>query len=185
MSFNPIVTKRLMLRSLRMNDASVLFQYRSDPQVTRYQSWEPEDIGEVSKFIKKMIKIRPDTPGTWYQIAICLKESGNLIGDCGLRFPIQSNHQVEIGITIAPVYQGLGYASESLEAIFDYVFNLFHKHRIFASIDPRNRASIRLMKKLGMRKEGHFRQSILFKGEWVDDVIYALLAEEWKQRIKQ
>lgn len=174
-----------MLRSLRINDASVLFQYRSDPQVKRFQFWEPEDIVEISNFIKKMSKIRPDTPGTWFQIAVCLKENGNLIGDCGLRFPAEYDHQIEIGITIAPEYQGRGYAIETLEAIFDYVFNILHKHRIFASIDPRNSASIRLVKKIGMRKEGHFKQSILFKGEWVDDVIYAILAEEWKKRIRQ
>lgn len=181
-TFRDIHTNRLTLRPLKLSDAQVLFSYRSDPKITRFQSWEPENVSEVSKFIRQMIKIPPDKPGTWYQIAICLKDNGNLIGDCGLRFPMDSSLQTEIGITIAPPYQSLGYASETLEAIFNYLFYNLKKHRIFASVDPDNRRSIRLMQKMAMRKEGHFKLSILFKGQWVDDVVYAILAQEWEKR---
>ena len=64
------------------------------------------------------------------------------------------------------------------------IFDL-KKHRITASIDPRNTSSIRLIERLGFRKEAHFKQSLFFHGEWVDDLIYAMLAEEWKTKRAQ
>jgi RimJ/RimL family protein N-acetyltransferase len=51
---------------------------------------------------------------------------------------------------------------------------------VFASVDPRNHASIALLRRVGMRQEAHFRQSLWWRGEWVDDVIFAVLQSEWK-----
>jgi len=53
------------------------------------------------------------------------------------------------------------------------------KHRITASVDPDNTASLQLMERIGLRKEGHFVKSLFWKNKWVDDVIYAVLREEW------
>jgi RimJ/RimL family protein N-acetyltransferase len=67
-----------------------------------------------------------------------------------------------------------------LTEIIDYIINHLNKHRIIASIDPRNNDSIRLIERLGFRKEAYFIKSLFFHGEWADDLIYAILAEEWK-----
>ena len=81
---------------------------------------------------------------------------------------------------MAPEFQNRGYATEAVRALLEYLFDTLGKHRVFGSVDPRNRSSIRLLQRVGMREEAHFVKSLWFKDEWVDDVIFAILASEWK-----
>ena len=182
MAFADIETERLVLRPLRPADSAAMFRYRSDPKVCRYQMWEPSSAAEVEEFIAGMAAREPDTPGTWYQLAICRRETGQMVGDCGLRFPLGRDHETEFGITLAPEFHGKGYATEALEAVLYYLFDTLGKHRAFGSIDPRNHASLRLMERTGLRREAHFRESLCFKGGWADDVIYAILRREFEER---
>jgi RimJ/RimL family protein N-acetyltransferase len=94
----------------------------------------------------------------------------------------ETNEQAEIGITLAPESQGLGYGSEALSAVLDYLLGPLGKHRVVASVDPRNTPSLELMCRVGMRQEAHFRESLRFKGEWADDVVFATLGPEWLER---
>ena len=84
----------------------------------------------------------------------------------------------ELGCTLHKDYQKKGYATEALKAIVDYLFGRLDKHRIIASVDPRNTASIQLIERLGFRKEAHFKESYYLRGDWVDDIIYAQLKTE-------
>lgn len=79
------------------------------------------------------------------------------------------------------VFQNKGYATESLKSVIDYLFKTLNKHRIIASIDPDNRNSIRLVERIGFRKEAHFVESILMNGKWVDDLIYAFIERDWEK----
>jgi RimJ/RimL family protein N-acetyltransferase len=115
----------------------------------------------------------------WFQRAIRRSDDDALLGDVGFCL---SDGQAEIGITIAPSAQGQGYAREALEALFHDLFGSLGVHRIYASVDPRNTPSMALLTAVGMRQEAHFRESLLFRGEWVDDVVFALLACEWRDR---
>jgi RimJ/RimL family protein N-acetyltransferase len=89
---------------------------------------------------------------------------------------------VEFGISLVPTGQGRGYAGEALRALFDQVFGPLGRHRIHASVDPRNLACIALLRALGMRQEAHHRESLWLHGEWVDDMVFALLVHEWRIR---
>ena len=88
--------------------------------------------------------------------------------------------QVEIGITLKREHQGFGYATETLEQIFNYVFDDLKKHRIYASVDPRNHSSIPLLNRLKMQKEAHFIEAIKIDYRWLADIVYGLLSREWK-----
>ncbi|HNW36989.1 MAG TPA: GNAT family protein [Candidatus Ozemobacteraceae bacterium] len=103
-----------------------------------------------------------------------------LAGDLGVHFPHGEPHQVEIGVTVAPGFQGRGIGTEAVSGLIGHLFTHLRKHRVFASVDPRNEASLKLLRRVGMRQEAHFRQSMLFRGEWVDDIVFAVLASEWK-----
>jgi RimJ/RimL family protein N-acetyltransferase len=173
-------SERLILRPLNRKDAQDVFSYRSDPEVYKFQSFQPETIGDVEEFIETRIVSEPHLPGTWFQLAICKSHPYELIGDCGIHFLKDESSQVEIGITLNRDYQGFGYAAEALELVFHYIFEDLKKHRIVASVDPNNLASIRLLERMKMRKEAHCIESIWFKDRWLDDLIYALLAREWK-----
>jgi RimJ/RimL family protein N-acetyltransferase len=103
--------------------------------------------------------------------------TGELIGDLGVH--LLAGGQVEIGFTIAPVHQRQGFGTLAVRALLDDLFTVRKKHRVFASVDPRNIPSIAVLSRIGMRQEAHFRQSLLWRGEWVDDVVFALLRSEW------
>ena len=176
-----IESNRLILRYIELKDKNAMFAYRSDPEVYKYQYWKPTTVDDVIEFITTEIVREPNIPGTWLQFGIWKKEDVKLIGDCGIHFLENEFEQVEIGITISRDYQGKGYGKEALSILFNYVFHSLGKHRIIASIDPANIASITLMEKMRMRKEAHFIKSISINNKWVDDVIYAILKEEWNQ----
>ena len=176
-AFLPITTARLVLRSLQRADADTLFFYRAPPEVYQYQGFAAANEQQQAVFWQ-MLAEQPDLPDSWFQLAICLAENQTMIGDLGLHF-LTDTAQVEIGITLAPAFQGRGYASEAMSAVFDYLFTHLHKHRITASIDPRNLKSIALVRKMGMRQEGHFIKSFKAGEEWFDDLYFALLEEEY------
>lgn len=176
-----IVTGRLILSRLSAADSVALFSYRRLPEVSRYQNWEPQSLGDAAEFIDGLATVEFDTPGTWFQFGIRLRESGDLVGDFGVHF-LEDGQQAEIGVTLAPEWQGLGLGSEALIAVLDCLFGPMGKHRVVASVDPRNTPSVTLMRRVGMRQEAHFRQSLRFKGEWVDDVVFAALGPEWLER---
>lgn len=177
--FHTIETDRLTIRVPNLQDKEPFHAYRSMPEVYIYQSWKPANIDEAEAFIKKNLAVIPNTPNTWLQLAICLK-NGMLIGDIGIHF-MEDDAQVEIGYTLTPDYQGQGYAFEAVRAVIDYSFLTLKKHRITASVDPQNLKSINLLKKLSFRQEGHFVKSTLIHGKWCDDIIFAILEKEWNQ----
>lgn len=174
-------TARLRLDVLRETDADTLFNYRSDPAVARYQGWCPASREEALDFIRSQQQISLDVPDSWLQLAIRRSDDGSLIGDLGLHLPQDAEGSYEFGVTIAPAHQGNGYAREAVHALLDFLFRTLGAHRVHASIDPRNVASGALLRSLGMRQEAHFRESFKMRGEWVDDMIFALLAREWPE----
>ena len=86
---------------------------------------------------------------------------------------------------MAQANQGQGFATEALTCLLDHLFRHMRLHRVVADADPRNTASWTLLERLGMRREGNLRQSLMFKGQWVDEYLYAILAEEWLARPDQ
>lgn len=179
-----ISTERLILRSIRLSDAESMFLYRSEPRIMGFQSWKPEAINEVEEFIDKSSKIF-NIPNTWYQLVIISKETEELIGDIGIHFLDTDGTQTEIGFTLSLEYQGRGYATESINEVINFLFSNLKKHRIFASVDPSNIKSIAVLERCGMRKEAHFKKSVWINEEWTDDIIYAILNEEWRSKEKK
>jgi RimJ/RimL family protein N-acetyltransferase len=177
---NAVVAERLVLRALRADDADAIFAYRTDPDIMRYQGWEPKSADDVRAFIAELGAAEPYAPGTWYQLGIALRSTDELIGDCGVHVPQTEPDQAEFGITLAPAFHGHGYATEAIRAMLRLAFDTLGKHRVFGSIDPRNARSIALMRRTGFRREAHFVESLRFKGAWVDDAVFAMLAREWR-----
>ena len=176
-----INTEKLLLRTVNNNDAPEIFDYRSDSFENRYQGWIPKTLDEVYDFIDAKISKEFNIADTWYQLVIVLKSENKLIGDIGIHFLAGDEKQVEIGCTLNKKYRKKGYAFEAMGAILNYLFYELNKHRVIASIDPRNNASMALVERLGLRKEAHFKESIFLNGEWVDDIVYAILKRELKQ----
>lgn len=180
-----INTERLLLRSLRGGDAEAIFNYRSDPIINQYQVWIARTINDVNDFINNRVSPIIDIVDTWYQFLIIKKDHNKLIGDIGGHFLDVDKKQVKLGCTLDKDYQGKEYATEALREIINYLFHDLEKRRIVTSIDPRNIKSISLVERLGFRKEAHFRKSLLINGEWVDDLVYAILKDDCIKKTRQ
>lgn len=174
-------TERLYIRPVCIEDKESMYIYRADTDTNRYLTLIPQSVEDVAAFIEKT-SFAINIPGTWFQFVIVEQSSNILIGDIGIHFldTDSENKQVEIGYTLNKDFRRKGYASEALKTIINYLINSLNKHRIIASIDPLNIDSVKLVERLGFRKEAHFVESIFFHGKWVDDLVYAVLAKEWK-----
>ncbi|MHC1478940.1 GNAT family N-acetyltransferase [Frateuria aurantia] len=181
MNHLPISTQRLRLRAFRHEDLSAFVAYRADPGVARYQSWSDYTLAMAEQFYASQQNLPFDTEGSWFQLAIERRDDGHLLGDVAVHF-FDQGHQVELGFTLAAASQGQGYAREALRAVLELVFSGLGKHRAVATVDARNLPAQRLLTQLGFRREGEYRQNVLFKGNWSDEHSYALLASEWRGR---
>jgi RimJ/RimL family protein N-acetyltransferase len=178
--FTTLAGERVALRRFDLADLAEFVGYRSSAQVARFQSWDaPYSRNDGERLIRQMMRRHPDTAGEWFQFAVVLQPAGQLIGDCAAMPHAGDPRQCEIGFTIAPEYQGRGYATEAAGMLAGYLFAGRGKHRIAASCDARNAASAAVLERLGMRREGHLRESTWAKGEWTDDLLYGLLHTEW------
>lgn len=178
--FTVLTSDRIALRRFTPPDLDCFVRYRSDPEVARYQGWDapyPRSAGE--RMIAELAGEHPDTAGKWFQYAMVLRLTNEFIGDCASGTDAGDPRMAEIGFTLRPEYRGHGYATEGARTLLGYLFESRGKHRVTASCDPRNAASARVLERLGMRREGHLRESTWAKGEWTDDLLYAMLDREW------
>jgi RimJ/RimL family protein N-acetyltransferase len=174
-------TERLFIRPVCIEDKESMFRYRSDSDTNKYLSLIPQSVEDVASFIDKT-SFDINIPGSWFQFVLIERDANILIGDIGIHFleTEPENLQVEIGYTLDKEFRGKGYATEAVKTIIDFLIYSLNKHRVIASIDPENKDSIRLVERLGFRLEAHFVKSLFFHGQWVDDLVYAVLADEWK-----
>jgi RimJ/RimL family protein N-acetyltransferase len=174
-----ILTDRLVLRTLEASDADAVQAYRADPEVSRYQDWPFSSIDDVRAFLARQHGMELFSVYDWFQLGIALRGTGEVVGDFGLRARDNDRRQVELGIALARPFQRRGFASEALSALLGFLFSSPDTHRVYCSVDPRNRPCMRLLEKARFRREAHMVESLWFKGDWVDDVIFALLRSEW------
>ena len=178
MSFKSLESERLLLRAFRESDLENFVSYRSNPEVARYQSWENFTREEGERFINHVSQCEFDVPGTWYQIALALKENDHLIGDLAVH-TLEDARQVEIGFSLEPKHQNRGYANEAIRMLLDYLFMELEKHRVFAITDAENLPAQRLLEKLCFRLEAKYVENVWFKGQWDSEHLYAMLQREW------
>jgi RimJ/RimL family protein N-acetyltransferase len=175
----PIETPRLVLREFRPEDELDVHEYASDPEVVRLLIWGPNTRELTRAFLARTLEEQKEWPRKSVGLAIELKGEQRVIGSIGLRIKDELNHAADIGYVLARRYWGCGYMPEAAHAVVDAAFRRAGLHRVWATCDPRNRASYRVMEKIGMRREGHFRKDVFEKNEWRDSYLYAVLAEEW------
>lgn len=175
-------TERLLINPLRLEDAPAIFSARTNPTTNAFLPWKPKAVEEVEEHIRKARLIPANTEDSWYLLGTRLKETGELVGDLGIHFLGPNNQQAEIGYMILDGYQGRGYATEAVQGVLAYLFTTYKKHRLTAAVDPENTHSIQLLKRVGMRQEAHHIKSFWMDGKWMDDVIFAILREEWEQK---
>jgi RimJ/RimL family protein N-acetyltransferase len=178
-----INTTNLILRRFKETDGDDLYEFLGDPQIVQFEPYPPYTRQQAHESAKN----RSQCDFFW---AICLKETGKLIGNIyfNRQEPVEFGN-VDLGYIIGRNYQRKGYALESCKAMIDYGFNEMGVRRIVAKCNVLNTASYRLLERLNMRREGHFIKSLYFKrdekGEpiWIDSYWYSMLKEEWQSSV--
>lgn len=169
-----------MLRTVTAADTDALLAYRSLPEVCRYVPFEPmtaDDIAARLAGLWSPTGFGPEGDGMF--VGVALADTDRVIGDLTL-FALSAEHRgAEIGWVLDPAQSGHGYATEAAHALLHLAFDGLGRHRVVARVDARNDASLALAERLGMRREAHLVRNEWFKGEWTDEIDFALLEDEW------
>lgn len=171
-------TGRLRLKEFSWEDEQAVHAYASDSLVVEYMLWGPNSAEETQDYLRQVIQKQEHVPRTAYDFAVVLQETGQLIGGCGLF--LEGYRQAELGYCFNRSFWGQGYATEAAKALVRMGFHELGLHRIYATCRPGNIGSAKVMQKLGMRYEGHFREHRWHKGCWRDSYQYSILAREFE-----
>jgi len=157
-------TENYIIRAFESKDLEIFTWYRAQEAVAKYQSWTNYTYQDAVELFENMDYSTFGAVGSWFQLAIAIHKSDEIIGDIAVHF-IDAK-QLEIGFTVSPKYQKQHVATEAVSHFLNYVFGELNMHRVIATTDTRNTASYRLLEKLTFRRESHFIQNIYFKGAW-------------------
>ncbi|WP_158867549.1 GNAT family N-acetyltransferase [Leifsonia sp. AG29] len=180
-------TERLLLRPLNSGDLENAHEYERLKDVARYLFWEVHDHDESAEHLRKRIamnRLAHDGDGIVYAVELPDPEGGHtrVIGHVSLFLKSANWGKFEMGWVFHPAVHGRGYATEATTRILELCFDGLRGHRVFAQLDARNETSARLCEKLGMRQEALLRQTEIFRGEWSDTAVYAILEDEFRSR---
>lgn len=174
----PIETERLLLRDFEPTDLEAFHACASDPEVTRYLPWGPNELADTGDFLRRKIAEQQAAERMVWDLAVVERESGQLLGSVALRLRDDRCH-AELGYLYARHAWGRGIATEAGRAMLRFAFEHLGLHRVHATCDVENAGSARVLEKLGMRREGYFVESVCRQGRWRDSYFYAILRREW------
>jgi RimJ/RimL family protein N-acetyltransferase len=177
----PIATERLLLRPFELGDLDALVAIHGDPDVVRYLYFDARSRDELRDVLaEKRLRTAIAKEGDPLNLAGVLADSGELVGDFTLWMTSEKHRQGEVGYILHPAHGGRGYATEGARALLRLGFEELSLHRICGRLDGRNTASARVLERLGMRREAQLVENEQVKGRWTDEVVYAMLAREWR-----
>ncbi len=174
MSILPIETERLRIHHFTADDWRAVHAYTSNPGVMTYL---PEDVMTEEQTRQFVAESMTEDARAY---AVDLRAEDQLIGHISFH-PWFAPRIYEIGWVFHPRYQGRGYATEAATALLRYGFESLRVHRVVATCQPEKPSSSRVMEKLGMQREAHFRKCIYRDERWWDEYLYALLEEDWSK----
>lgn len=176
----PAYTDRLVIRRPSQEDLHAFLAYRNAHGNMRLQPIERMPHAEAQAFLAKQAELTSDADNCWLMFAIELRESRGMIGEVGMYIEAGRKQTGDIGWSLNRDFWGQGYATEAARWLIDYAFGARRLHRLTSNASTQNMESIRLMERLGMRREGTTRESMLVHGVWHDEHRYAMLNSEWQ-----
>jgi RimJ/RimL family protein N-acetyltransferase len=177
----PIRTERLTLRPYTLDDFDAALTYWSRADTTRYIPMGPFTRETYGARLERQMKATSmTTEGDGLVLAIVPDGVGHVVGDMTLHWASAQHRTGEFGFILHPDHQGLGYATEASIPLLRMAFGDLDFHRMMARLDARNGASAAVLRKLGLRQEAHLVENEWMKGEWTDELVYAILQREWR-----
>lgn len=174
----PVRTARLCLREFTQGDFKAIHAYSADPRVTRYLFFGPRDEPSTADYLEGLLASQREIPRTRFELAVEELSSGRVIGACDLS--LIERDVVDLGYMLGSGDWGKGYATEVALALVDAAFTELGAERVISTVDVNNRASIRVLEKIGMRWEAVFRRHRRAKNRWWDCHLYVLPRTVWE-----
>jgi [ribosomal protein S5]-alanine N-acetyltransferase len=173
--------ERIILRDQIADDLDAMHAWLSDPVSNRFLTWGTKTRMETLLHFAEGVSDQNNPNRCKYFLSIVLKDENLVIGSAGLEIRKRQAEggEADLGYFLHKNYWGKGYASEGARLLITFGFEQLNLHRITASTFAVNTASERVMQRCGMVREGVFRKSHFWLGEWQDLVCYAILREEW------
>jgi ribosomal-protein-alanine N-acetyltransferase len=171
--------RRLLLRPITRDDAAGLHEAYGDPAAMRFWDFAASlDVAETAQRIGWSLQASPRFHACW---AVVLRDDARVVGMLNYHHREPWNRRLEIGYILARAHWGRGLMSEALRVFLAHCFGALGSHRVEATIEPANLASIRLAEHLGFRREGGpMRDRLCVDGAYRSLVMYGLLEDEWR-----
>jgi ribosomal-protein-alanine N-acetyltransferase len=172
-------TERLALRPFTHADGDALFALHSNAHVLRYWDSPPwSDRARAERFLAACRQLAEEGSGA--RLAVDRASDGAFIGWCSLSRWNPDHRSASLGYCLDDAAWGHGYATEAAGAVLQWAFETLDLNRVQAEADTRNRASARVLEKLGFVLEGTLREDCVVNGEVSDSWVYGLLRREWQ-----
>ncbi len=179
--FPELSTKRLILRKMTRTDVNTLFQIWSDDEVTKYMNMNSfKTIEQAHHMISILNNLYRNKEGIRW--GIVRKKDNALIGTCGFNTWIKRSSRGEVGYELGREYWGKGYTTEALKEVLKFGFVNTQLNRVEAFVVPEASKSIRVLEKLGFKKEGTLREYGYWSNRYWNEHIYSLLRKDWNSQ---
>lgn len=169
------------LRPMRAEDWEEIHSFAGLAEVYRYQAWEPNTAEQTRDYVAEAAASYDDPGQTRFFLSATLPDS-HIVGLGQVTVHSSTWRCAEIGYTVHPAHWCRGYGTEIAVLAVDYAFAELGMHRVEATCDPRNTASVRILRRIGMTHEGTLRHTMRLRDGWRDSHMFSLLEDEWKSR---
>jgi len=174
-----LLTDRLILAEITWADQEDLHRLHCVPEVDEYNTLGiPANLEETREIMRPFIEAGNQQPQAKYSWRIDEKQSGEFVGMAGMFLSNDRFRLGEILYKFFPDYWGKGYATEVARKLIIVGFEDLHLHKIEAGTDIENQASIRVLEKVGMTREGLRRKILPIRGEWKDGYLFAIVEDD-------
>lgn len=171
---------RLLLEELCPEDAAAIHELHSIPQVDRFNTLGiPSSFEVTEKLLATWLKLQAEAPRQSYILKITEADTNSFAGLIALSLGKPNFRMAEVWYKLHPNFWGKGYATEALRQFLSFGFNGLQLHRVEAGCAVENLASVRVLEKAKMQKEGCKRKVLPIRGEWVSNFEYAILEEDF------
>ena len=167
--------ERLVLREFAVTDEEAVHAFAGDPVVTRFTEWGPNSVEDSRAFLAETTAQVTDPLRAEFTLAATLAGSGRVIGSVAIGVTSAQHRRGEFGFVFHPEFWSRGYATEASALLLRFGFEHLRLRRVSATCHPDNRASARVLEKVGLRFEGRMRDHMLVRGTWRDSLLYAVV----------
>jgi RimJ/RimL family protein N-acetyltransferase len=173
-----IESARVCVRPISVSDLSSLLAVNSDEEVVKFLGHRPwRAMADAEAWFERISK--QQASGSALEFVIAARQTGSVIGRCGLFDFEEINAQAGLGYILDRAHWGHGYMREALTGLIQSAFSEMGLRRLEAKVEAQNTASAGLLRRLGFSREGVLRERWISGGETVDAEVYGLLSHEW------